>query len=210
MYKRSATFVVPVILASVLLVMGCDRKSQAEAITIEKDIVMDGGAAKTDQVLDDFIPVPAPKSETLAGDRPSKNHIWVPGEWNRDDDTWLWEDGRWMKPPYKQASWMKGHWSYDEGKWHWSPGLWVVTDSRPQVDDAVPPPEPLTEDVSEKPSDKNHWVAGHWDWDGHWYWEAGYWTDKPHPDADWVAGHWDESGWDGEYRWIGGHWQLKS
>ena len=60
----------------------------------------------------------------------------------------------------------------------------------------------------QKPSEKHHWVAGHWDWDGGWLWIPGYYAQKPHPNATWVPGHWEPYGVDGGFWWIGGHWRV--
>jgi hypothetical protein len=115
-----------------------------------------------------------------------------------------------MKPPHKHASWMASHWRMETGKWHWTPGHWILTNHPQHVSEKLMPPQLLQEVVPEKPSaDYDYWIAGYWDWDGHWYWMQGYWTRKPSPEAEWVAGHWDEFGMDGGYRWIGGHWRVK-
>ena len=200
---------IPVALASVVLVAGCDAQSTPGSVVVEKDIVMNDGPVVTDWVVDDIVPVPADKPSAAAGPRPSKEHIWVAGEWNRDGDKWEWESGRWQEPPNKNAEWVKGHWRMSAGMWHWAPGHWVVTDKRLYVMKPLIEPDLLPETQPGKPSEYNHWVGGYWDWDGYWYWVPGYWTDKPHPDAEWVAGHWDEFGVDGGYRWIGGHWRVK-
>jgi len=210
MFRNSATYVVYVTMASLILLTGCDSKLSKEDVAIEEDIVMNDGSGANDWIVDEIVPVPAALPDTVAGERPSTNDIWVPGEWKRGRDEWVWQSGRWMKPPHKHASWMKGHWRMESGKWHWSPAHWVLTSQNFQSREIIAPPEPRPEVIPPKPSDRNHWVAGYWDWDGHWSWVGGYWTNKPHPDAEWVAGHWDEFGSADGYRWIGGHWHLKS
>lgn len=211
MYKRSAIYVVPIMLASVMFLAACDKKPQPGNAVVEEDIVLDDGSSIKEWIVDEIVPFPRRKPpEEVAGARPSKEHVWVPGEWRRNQDMWVWESGRWLKPPHRHASWMKGHWREQTGKWHWTPGHWVVTDRTLYATEMLFPPEPLAEKIPPKPAEKNHWIAGHWDWDGKWYWVSGYWTNKPTPEAVWVQGHWDEYGLNGGYRWIGGHWRVTS
>jgi hypothetical protein len=209
MYKKFVNYVKPIMLLPMLLMVGCDWKRQTGGVAIEEDIVLDDAHHESAWIVDEIVPLPEPLPEEIAGERPSTDHIWVPGEWKRDQDEWAWESGRWMKPPHKHARWMKGHWRMETGRWRWAPSNWVLTDRQYHSNEIILPPEPRAEVVPPKPSDTNRWIPGFWDWDGHWYWVGGYWTDKPHPDAEWEAGHWDAYGENDGYRWIGGHWRLK-
>ena len=209
MLGNTAVNSVPAVLALLLLISGCDAKAPDEKVVVEEDIVLKNGALITEWVVDEIVPVPARKAPIAASARPSRNHIWIPGEWKRIGDKWEWESGRWRKPPFINAGWMHGHWSMNADKWHWTPGHWVVTHKQHYVSESVLAPSLLSESKPEKPTDHNHWVAGYWDWDGQWYWTRGYWTTKPNPDAEWIAAHWDEFGIDAGYRWIGGHWRVK-
>jgi hypothetical protein len=210
MFSKKASYIFPVMLTSVFFLTGCDNKPQSDEVVIEENIVMNDGALVKDWIVEEIIPVPARKPAGLAGPRPSKDYIWIPGEWKRENDEWVWESGRWMKPPHQHASWMEGHWRLETGKWHWAPAHWVLSNHPQHVSEPLVVPALLPEVIPAKPADQNHWIAGYWDWDGHWYWVNGYWTNKPHTDAEWIPGHWDEFGAAGGYRWIGSHWRVKS
>lgn len=210
MKKQHALQIVPIALASLLLVTACDAKPKAEKIVVEEDIVLNDGSVITEWIVDEIVPIPARKAPGVGGVRPSMYHIWVPGEWMRNGDAWEWVSGSWKRPPLKNASWMSGHWRLEADNWHWTPGHWVVSRRPHLVAEKIIAPTLLTETKPEKPSEHNHWIAGYWDWDGSWYWIPGYWTSKPNPDAEWAPGHWDEFGVDGHYRWIGGHWHVKN
>ncbi len=193
-----------------ILATACDATAPADNVVIEEDIISANDATLTEWVVDEIVPVPARKPDILAPERPSTNHIWVPGEWAREGEAWVWQKGRWREPPAQDASWLAGHWRFEADRWHWMPGHWIVSRHLHFFTTPLKAPAPLVETRPDKPSDHNHWIAGHWDWDGHWYWAPGHWTSKPQPDAEWVAGHWEQFGLRGGFRWIGGHWQLKS
>jgi hypothetical protein len=210
MNKLCVVPIVPIALASVLLVSGCDTRPQTEQVAVEEDIVIHDRADGTEWIVEEIEPIPAPRPATIAGPRPSNTHIWIPGEWQREDGDWKWQLGGWRRPPFRNAGWMSGHWRFEGDKWHWTAGHWVVAHHPRYVTELLVAPAPLPETMPEKPSEHDHWIAGYWDWDGYWYWIPGYWTSKPEPNAEWVAGHWDEFGMEGGYRWIGGHWRLKN
>jgi len=165
------------------------------------------GAVAKEIIVDELIPIPPPEEEIVTV-RPSTSDVWIPGYWERQPDTWTWIKGRWEKPPHKHAHWQKGQWSWQEGTWAWHPGHWVVANQGWVVDEMIDVPDPLYEMKPPKPSDKDHWVAGHWDWAGSWFWVPGYYTTKPKPDAEWVPGAWLPLA-DGGYWWMGGHWTVK-
>jgi len=166
-------------------------------------------AALADEVIvDNYLNIPEAKTEVITP-RPSFDEIWIPGSWERTPDEWVWSKGRWETPVGKDAHWQKGHWGWIEGKWHWNKAHWVVDTTDWIVDEIMAPPALLDESRPEKPSENDHWVAGHWDWDMNWYWVPGYYTYKADPDATWVKGKWVQLGEDGGYWWMGGHWQVK-
>lgn len=174
-------------------------------VVVEEDVIADNG----DVVVSEFAYVPEDEVDAIREARPSDKHVWVPGYWKRKGATWKWEKGRWEIPPDKHAFWRAGHWRWMNDSWHWVKGYWAVSRSSLATDTAIPIPELLDEEVPAKPSNKNHWVAGYWEWDGTWYWIPGYWTNKPYPEAEWVAGHWDTYGSYG-WRWVAGHWEIKN
>jgi hypothetical protein len=201
--------VLPVLLVPLILSVGCEKAPTTEAVSVQEDVVLNDGSIAKEWVVEEIVPVPAPpKAITIIGERPSNEHIWVPGGWQRSSDRWLWEKGRWAKPPHPRASWSMGHWRRQDSKWHWRPGEWVVSDRPEFVTEAIPVPEPLSEVVPDQPFDKDYWIAGSWDWDGRWLWIPGYWETMPDPDAVWVPGHWDDRGLDGGFRWVRGSWMV--
>jgi hypothetical protein len=158
-------------------------------------------------IADEPLPAPARKAEVIT-EEPSPEYVWVPGDWEREQDDWTWVEGHWEKPPHKNAHWQRGHWQWDKDYWRWLRGHWVTGSVGWIVDDIIEIPELLTETKPPKPGGENHWVAGYWEWNGKWTWIPGYWTSLPDPAAEWVAGHWEAYGTGGGWRWIAGHWQV--
>lgn len=152
-----------------------------------------------------YVAVPKPREE-IQPDRPSDEHRWVGGHWERTASDWDWIAGEWRLPPSSESYWQNGYWRWHDETWHWTRGHWRATKNL-LVAEEIDIPVALVEKQAEKPIDANHYVPGHWDWQGHWSWVPGYWTTRPHADADWIAGHWEGEG--DEHRWIGGHWKLR-
>jgi len=196
MYRRTIGSMIVLTMAVVFCgigLKGCEKKAQAaEAIIIE-----------------DPVDVPELREEIIEVE-PSNEHIWIPGYWEREAGKWTWSKGHWGKPPHKKAHWVKGHWIHHEGKWQWHKGHWAVVPFREGyiVDEILDIPVRLKEVQPPKPTYKDHWVPGYWEWNGTWHWIHGHWTNKPHPNAEWVAGHWEKHG-KGGWRWIAGHWNER-
>jgi|GEM_PF-2143868 len=169
--------------------------------------------AYDDVGTDEYIVVPEPETDIITVyPNDGKEYVWVPGNWERNAGEWVWQKGRWAVPPSDAAYWQDGYWRWQDGTWHWVDGHWAIADSGLGwvVDDYIDIPDKLVEKYRPpKPSDKDHWVAGYWDWNGQWKWVSGHWTHKPHPDAKWVDGHWHESFLTGKWTWIGGHWVVR-
>ena len=127
MNTTSRIILLPVLLCTVLLATGCDSKQSRESLVVEEDIISEDGRSASDWVVDEIVPIPPDRPGAIAGKRPTTNDIWISGEWKREHDQWVWEDGHWQRPPAKDASWMAGHWRYEGNKWHWTPGHWVVS-----------------------------------------------------------------------------------
>lgn len=164
-----------------------------------------------DVVVDQYVPVPADQVDVITEVAPSAKDVWVPGYWEREPGQWDWVKGHWDIPPSGNAYWVDGDWKWQNSKWHWEHGHWAISDTGKGwvVDEYIPVPEKLDEVIPEKPSGMNHWVAGYWDWNGHWFWVPGYWTNLPNPKAHWVDGHWQENFISGNWYWVGGHWVVK-
>jgi hypothetical protein len=172
-------------------------------------------ALAADIVVDKYLEFPDDVGIDALTDLPDStgDYVWIPGAWDYDVDGWDWIDGHWATPPTLSSHWVDGYWRYDDHdkKWHWEDGHWAVAESGlgSILDEAIVVPAKLPEVKPEKPSGKNHWVAGYWDWDGYWFWVPGYWTTKPQPGAEWVDGHWQENLFTDRWYWIGGHWMVK-
>lgn len=166
-------------------------------------------SSNTEVIVDEYIDIPELEYEEILAEPSGYDDVWISGYWERDPDEWTWAPGRWEKPPHKKARWKDGHWKLQDDKWHWNRGTWAVDEYDGYfVDELVDIPATLSEDIPTRPSKKDHWVAGYWEWDGYWFWVSGYWTSKWNPKAEWVAGHWNPCGDDG-WRWISGHWSVR-
>ena len=55
---------------------------------------------------------------------PSRNHIWVEGEWEERGGRYVYKPGYWVVPPHRHARWTPGHWRHFRGGWGWVPGHW--------------------------------------------------------------------------------------
>lgn len=58
---------------------------------------------------------------------PINNAIWIDGYWNWNPRTnsYVWEHGHWIIPPYNGAVWMPGYWSYTPRGYVWVDAAWV-------------------------------------------------------------------------------------
>lgn len=51
---------------------------------------------------------PRPRVEVRSA-RPSRNHVWIGGYWDRQGDQWAWAPGRWEEPSQRGSHWIKPH-----------------------------------------------------------------------------------------------------
>jgi len=56
--------------------------------------------------------------------RPSRNHVWIGGYWDRQDDRWAWAPGRWEEPGQRGSSWVKAQYRREGGAYRYEPGHW--------------------------------------------------------------------------------------
>lgn len=153
------------------------------------------------------LPPPPPKHEVIVAE-PSPACVWIPGNWEREPDKWVWAAGRWVEPPFVNARYVPGYWMYNQSNYAWQPGHWATAEQGLVVAKPIAPPPTFQEVIPVAPAPEQVWVAGHWNWNGlTWVWMPGFYAAPPQPKAVWVAGHW-RKGLLGAYRWTPGHWAI--
>ncbi|HZE83561.1 MAG TPA: hypothetical protein VE035_04590 [Puia sp.] len=55
---------------------------------------------------------------------PSREHIWVTGDWVWVGNRYQWREGHWERPR-SAARWENGHWQETSRGWKWIPGHWT-------------------------------------------------------------------------------------
>lgn len=60
----------------------------------------------------------------VRGERPSRDHQWVNGYWERQNDQWAWSAGRWEQPSERGARWIKPKYHKDHEGYHYEAGRW--------------------------------------------------------------------------------------
>ena len=65
---------------------------------------------------------PEPRRETIIV-APDPAYVWVPGGWIWEG-RWVWEAGRWMRPPNRGAVWAPHHYDQRGGRRVWIRGGW--------------------------------------------------------------------------------------
>jgi len=54
---------------------------------------------------------------------PSREHIWITGDWVWVGGRYEWREGHWERPR-PAARWENGHWQETSRGWRWIPGHW--------------------------------------------------------------------------------------
>jgi hypothetical protein len=67
---------------------------------------------------------PPPPRREVRMERPSRNHVWIAGYWDRQDDRWAWAPGRWEEPSQRDARWVRPQYRREEGAYRYEPGHW--------------------------------------------------------------------------------------
>lgn len=67
-------------------------------------------------------PPAAPVEPVL--ERPSSNHVWVPGYYTYRDNRYVWINGRWEMPPRAGASWIAPRWEREGNGYRFYEGYW--------------------------------------------------------------------------------------
>jgi len=55
---------------------------------------------------------------------PSREHIWVSGDWVWTGGRYQWHEGHWDRPRNSKARWADGHWQNTRRGYKWVPGHW--------------------------------------------------------------------------------------
>jgi hypothetical protein len=58
------------------------------------------------------------------GEPPSREHVWVSGYHRWDGHAYVWEAGRWDRPPHAGAHWEAHHWVHRNGGYVLVEGRW--------------------------------------------------------------------------------------
>ena len=60
----------------------------------------------------------------VRGHRPSRNHQWVGGYWERQNDQWAWSAGRWEEPSERGSHWVKPQYHHEKDGYRYEAGRW--------------------------------------------------------------------------------------
>lgn len=163
------------------------------------------GGERVGELVQVVIPIPTRRAESPSA-KPSPDHVWVSGYWDRTSGEWRWIGGSWQVPPFEGAKWIRGHWTREARGWRWAKGYWAIGQEEQFVDEPISPPPAPTESRP-APPEKGEvvWVPGHWEWVDGWKWSLGNWVKPPEPGAKWVEGEWVPTS-DERWRWVPSHW----
>jgi hypothetical protein len=67
---------------------------------------------------------PPPPRVEVRPSRPGRNHVWIGGYWDRQDDRWAWAPGRWEEPAERNHHWIKAKYHREYGSYRYEPGHW--------------------------------------------------------------------------------------
>jgi hypothetical protein len=67
---------------------------------------------------------PPPFRQDVVLARPGPDHVWTDGSWDYGRSGWVWVDGRWTRPPARQAHWVKAEYVRVDRGWRYVPAHW--------------------------------------------------------------------------------------
>lgn len=71
-----------------------------------------------------WVPLGPPGDQVeVQGLVPGPGYVWIDGYWAWHD-RWMWQPGRWARPPHPGARWERGRWDHDRRGWRWREGRW--------------------------------------------------------------------------------------
>lgn len=56
---------------------------------------------------------------------PHPGYVWRSGYYHWNGHRYVWQRGRWVRPPYRRALWRDGRWTHERRGWYWVPGHWA-------------------------------------------------------------------------------------
>jgi hypothetical protein len=153
-----------------------------------------------------YIEVPPPQQEVITeAPAPTPTSVWVPGQWERTADSWSWNAGEWVQPPFSNAYWVPGYWQHNDGQYLWETGHWAAAEQGVVVQKPVTIPPVYVEPQPAAPATTGYvWQPGYWQWRGTWVWVPGEYVQTVTPGAVWVQGEWEAI--NGTWRWNPAHW----
>jgi hypothetical protein len=67
---------------------------------------------------------PPPMRREVRTRRPDRQHLWVRGSWDWQQNDWAWIPGRWERPEYRNARWIKARYVREGRAWRYEPAHW--------------------------------------------------------------------------------------
>ena len=56
---------------------------------------------------------------------PGAEFVWIPGYHRWEAGAYVWEPGRWERPPHAHGRWVAGQWRHHpHNGWYWTEGRW--------------------------------------------------------------------------------------
>jgi WXXGXW repeat (2 copies) len=67
---------------------------------------------------------PPPPRYAAVGYAPGPGYVWTAGYWNRAGGNWSWVEGRWQRPPHRNAVWVAAEWRHEGKGYRFHRGYW--------------------------------------------------------------------------------------
>jgi hypothetical protein len=58
------------------------------------------------------------------GRAPGRDYVWVPGFYRYESNRYVWERGRWDRPPHRHARWIAPRWEHRRNGYVFFEGHW--------------------------------------------------------------------------------------
>ncbi len=89
---------------------------------VERRVIVREHGAVSEEIFFTEKP-PVPQME-VAGEAPTRRHVWIGGFWAREGSRWVWRKGHWETPPHRLATYVPGRWEQQRGGWAYYKGHW--------------------------------------------------------------------------------------